>query len=196
MTILFDVDIIAAVERGNIAITDFDDSEGGPLGANSYDLRVGQFFYEVIWGRDGPWYVGPIVVAEGQSINVPVGGTLLAMTHERVTTKGKITGIMKSRSTTGREGIAVCKCASLGDVGYDNHWTMILTALVSQGQPVVTVGERISQIVFFEGKSEPRSPYSGQYCIEGWPLCMVPQRWRHRIIPHIECAEVIAWKSE
>lgn len=29
MTILFDVDIIAAVERGDIAITDFDDSGGG-----------------------------------------------------------------------------------------------------------------------------------------------------------------------
>lgn len=47
MTILFDVDIIAAVERGDIAITDFDDSEGGPLGANSYDLRLGQWVYLV-----------------------------------------------------------------------------------------------------------------------------------------------------
>lgn len=186
MTILFDVDIIAAVKRGDIAISDFDDSEGGPLGTNSYDLRVGQFFFEVKWDADGPLYVGPIVVANGESIDVPVGGTLLAMTQERVTTKGKIIGIMKSRSTTGREGLTVCKCAGLGGVGYDNHWTMELTALVSRGQPVVVVGERISQITFFEGKSEPRRPYSGQYCIDDWPLCMVPQKWRHRIVARLK----------
>lgn len=185
MTILFDVDIIAAVERGDIAITDFDDSEDGPLGTNSYDLRLGRYFFEVIWGIDGPWYVGPVVAQEGRHVSVPVGGTLLAMTNERVKTAKNIMGIMKSRSSTGREAVTVCKCAGLGDVGYDNHWTMELTAFTRIGQPFVTVGERIAQMAFFKGDSEPRNPYQGQYRIEDWPLCMVPKRWRHRIIANI-----------
>ncbi len=97
-------------------------------------------------------------------------------------TKGRIMGLMKSRSTIGREGTTVCKCAGLGDVGYDNHWTLELSGSVGHGNSVVVVGDRIAQIVFFEGKSEPRSPYNGQYRIEDWPLCMVPRKSRHRIV--------------
>lgn len=186
MTILFDIDIIAAVERGDIAISDFDKNKGGPLGTNSYDLCLGQWFYEVVWVRNQPWYIGPTNAIDGQEIIVPSGGTLLAMTKERVKTKGRIMGLMKSRSTIGREGTTVCKCAGLGDVGYDNHWTLELSGLVRAGHPVVVVGDRVAQIAFFEGKSEPRWPYSGQYRIEDWPLCMIPKRWRHQVVARFE----------
>lgn len=183
-----DTDIIVAVERGDIVITDFDytpTNEGGPLGTNSYDVRLGGLFLEVIWGEDGPWYVGPVVADEGERVKVPVGGTLLAMTKERIKTTGSIAGIMKARSSTGKSGLTVCKCAGLGDVGYDNHWTMELSAFTRLGQPFVVVGEPIAQMAFFETKSPPRSLYNGQYRLEDWPLCMVPKRWRHRIIGNI-----------
>ncbi len=181
-----DTDILAAVEYGDITISDFDGREKGPLGTNSYDVRLGKLFLEVIWGEDGPWYAGPIVADEGQRVAVPIGGTLLAMTKERIGMKGKITAIMKARSSTGKEALTICKCAGLGDVGYDNHWTMELSAFSRVGQPFVVVGQKIAQMAFFETKSEPKRPYNGQYTIDDWPLCMVPKKWRHRIIARVE----------
>lgn len=187
MTILFDVDIIAAVERGDINITDFDSSLDGPLGANSYDVRVdGTYLLEVVWTDDGPWFVRLPAVAEGGRIDIPVGGTLLARTLERVGMRGKITAIMKARSSIAKCGFAVCKCAGLGDVGFDNHWTMELTAFTRYGQPWLSAGDRIAQISFFAGAAPPTTPYSGQYSIEDWPQCMVPKDWRHRIVDRLD----------
>jgi dCTP deaminase len=173
-----DTDILAAMESGDIAISDFDP---GRLGPNSYDVVLAGLFLEVIWGNDGPWYIGPIEVKEGEKIKLPVGGTLLAMTKDRVLTKGKIMAEMSARSSTGKEGITVCKCAGLGDIGFDNHWVMELSGFARIGQPFVIVGQPIAQLAFFEAKSRPTKIYAGQYTIDDWPLCMVPQKWRHRI---------------
>lgn len=177
-----DTDILAAVERGDITISDFNTDQLGP---NSYDVRLGGLFLEVVWGNDGPWFVGPVVAAKGERVNVPVGGTLLAMTQNRIKTIGKVTAIMKAQSSTGRTGLTVCKCAGLGDIGYDNHWVMEISAFVRVGQPFVIVGQPIAQLAFFECQSEPMTPYDGQYQGEDWPLCMVPKKWRHRIIANI-----------
>lgn len=171
-------DILREIANGNIIISVFDPTRLGP---NSYDVLLGRYFFEVIWEKDGPWYIGPKEYKSGDIVYVPVGGTLLAMTADVIGTKGKVVAQMKSRSTTGREGLAVCKCAGLGDVGYYNHWTMELTAFTSQGRPFVRVGDRIAQITFEETKSEPVTPYQGQYNTSDWPLCMVPEKWRHRI---------------
>lgn len=187
MTILFDVDIIAAIERGDINISDFDPSPEGPLGANSYDVRVdGQYLLKVFWFDDGPWFLQLPPVELGGRINIPVGGTLLARTLERVGMRGKIVAFMKARSSIAKSSFAVCKCAGLGDVGFDNHWTMELTAFTCHGHPWITAGERIAQFAFFEGKSVPNRSYGGQYRIEDWPQCMVPQEWRHHIVDQIE----------
>lgn len=172
------VDILQAMSQGSITISDFDITR---LGANSYDVRLGHYFFRVVWDVDGPWYIGPMVCNVGDIVHVPVGGTLLAMTADIIGTKGKIVAEMSARSTTGREGITVCKCAGLGDIGYCNHWTMELTAFSSQGQPFVRVGDSIAQVTFTETKTEPTSFYQGQYNIDDWPICMIPKKWRHRI---------------
>jgi dCTP deaminase len=112
-------------------------------------------------------------------------GILLARTTERVGTFKNITGMLKARSSVGKMGSAVCKCAGLGDVGFDNHWVLELTAFSSQGQPYMVAGSRIAQIAFFETKSPPRRPYAGQYKVEDWPTCMVPKMWRHHIVDDV-----------
>lgn len=59
------------------------------------------------------------------------------------------TTMMKARSSFGRNGIEVCKCAGYGDVGYINRWTMEITNNLHSIVPLV-VGRRIAQIVFME----------------------------------------------
>jgi deoxycytidine triphosphate deaminase len=57
---------------------------------------------------------------------------------------------MQSRSTWGRNGVAVCFDAGWGDPGYINRWTMEIYNLNQRHSVVLPVGERIAQIVFME----------------------------------------------
>ncbi len=59
------------------------------------------------------------------------------------------TAEMKARSSTGRIGFKVCRCAGWGDVGYANRWTME----IKNDDPWLTflvVGTRVAQIKFYE----------------------------------------------
>lgn len=60
-----------------------------------------------------------------------------------------VTTEMRARSSIGRIGIGVCKCAGWGDVGYVNRWTMEITNFSSSIIPL-PVGLRIAQIIFHE----------------------------------------------
>ncbi len=62
-----------------------------------------------------------------------------------------LTSEMRARSSLGRIGIAVCKCAGWGDVGYVNRWTMEITNFSTVIIPLV-VGMRVAQIIFHEVK--------------------------------------------
>ncbi|HRR94724.1 MAG TPA: dCTP deaminase [Candidatus Paceibacterota bacterium] len=79
--------------------------------------------------------------------------TILAHTIEFIGGKNSkdlaITSEMRARSSLGRIGIAVCKCAGWGDVGYINRWTMEITNFSSVVIPLV-VGMRIAQIIFHQ----------------------------------------------
>lgn len=63
-----------------------------------------------------------------------------------------VTTEMRARSSIGRIGIAVCKCAGWGDIGYVNRWTMEITNFSSSYIPL-PVGIRIAQIIFHEVSS-------------------------------------------
>jgi dCTP deaminase len=104
------------------------------------------------------------------------------MTIEVIGTFGPIVGLMKARSSTRRRAMTVCDCAGLGDAGYHNHWTMELSGHSRLYSPSYVVGKRIAQIAFFEMRSETKKQYQGQYSIADWPLCMVPEDDRHRIV--------------
>lgn len=79
--------------------------------------------------------------------------TILAHTIEFIGGKNgtkelpAITTEMRARSSIGRIGIAVCKCAGWGDVGYVNRWTMEITNFSNATIPL-PVGVRIAQIIF------------------------------------------------
>lgn len=185
-----DTDIHDAYVRGDIKISPFEPSQ---LQINSYDLRLGNTFYEVFWDSEGPFFVGPHVYLEGDKVDIPIGGTLLGMTHERIGTFGKVVVELRSRSSTRRIGITTNCDAGLGDVGYNDCWTLEFSAFTSMGQfnrfndgepviasPHLTIGQRVVQMVFFECKSKPISEYNGQFQVE-WPLNMIPKKYRHRV---------------
>lgn len=100
----------------------------------------------------------PIIVLEP-------GERILAHTHEFIGIKPPGTTSMQSRSTWGRNGVAVCFDAGWGDPGYINRWTMEIYNLNQRHSVVLPVGERIAQIVFM--KTGPvKSAYhdlSGKY---------------------------------
>ena len=75
--------------------------------------------------------------------------TILAHTNEFIGGRKHITTMMKARSSMGRCGVSVCKCAGWGDVGYINRWTMEIQN-ASRSPVVLIVGQKIAQIIFFE----------------------------------------------
>lgn len=85
----------------------------------------------------------PIIVLEP-------GERILAHTHEFIGIKPPGTTSMQSRSTWGRNGVAVCFDAGWGDPGYINRWTMEIYNLNQRHSVVLPVGERIAQIVFLQ----------------------------------------------
>ena len=66
-----DTDILEAMELGVIEIDPYDE---GQLGPNSYDVRLGNWFYEVFWDSSDPYFVGPIWHDDGQQVEIPYGG--------------------------------------------------------------------------------------------------------------------------
>lgn len=164
--------------NGDIVIDPFDEANFTP---NGYDVRLGNWFYEVEWMGDEPYFIGPISVPDGEKIYIPTGGTILGMTKEKIGTIDRHVPQIHSRSTTRRMGIDVCASAGLGDIGYHNHWTVELSHFVTRGRPYLVVGERFAQIVFHT-TAKVNMSYEGQYGEMHFPECMVPKAWRKNII--------------
>jgi dCTP deaminase len=59
------------------------------------------------------------------------------------------TAEMKARTSAGRVGFEVCRCAGWGDVGYVNRWTMEIVC-TSPVPIVLVVGTRLAQFKFYE----------------------------------------------
>jgi dCTP deaminase len=124
----------------------------------------------------------PIIVLEP-------GERILAHTHEFIGIKPPGTTSMQSRSTWGRNGVAVCFDAGWGDPGYINRWTMEIYNLNQRHSVVLPIGERIAQIVFME-TGEVEGSYdnlSGKYqtsddlqkLMKDWsPVQMLPRAYK------------------
>lgn len=93
-------------------------------------------------------------------ILISPGETILAHTLEFIGGRNgtadlpAVTTEMRARSSVGRLGIAVCKCAGWGDIGYVNRWTMEITNFSSAIIPL-PVGMRIAQIIFHSASRLP-----------------------------------------
>lgn len=124
------------------------------------------------------------------------GERILAHTHEFVgiRTHGGACEV-KSRSSWGRNGVAVCFDAGWVDPGYINRITLEIYNLNKHEAVVLPVGERIGQLIFHTtgpvegGYAEGRGGMSGKYqhtddldeLIASWkPEMMLPRAYKDR----------------
>lgn len=163
---LSDISILTAIDRGRIVIEPFDKSQ---LGTNSYDVRLGEWYYsptpdgsilDITHEEEVRRYWGKPSLARHQ-ICVPAGETFLCHTQEVIGARNGFVADMRCRSSLGRSGISVCKCAGIGDVGYIGKWTMEVTNH-SAATVVIPVGLRVAQILFHE-VGETLKEYEGKY---------------------------------
>lgn len=161
---------------------------GDPQGALTARMVMPKWFGRWKWKGIDP---------DDLVILVPPKHTILAHTVEFIGGREAIklndyppTTMMKARSSYGRNGIEVCKCAGYGDVGYVNRWTMEITNNLHSTVPLV-VGRRIAQIVFMEtgpldgGSYETTGKYQATADLDalkaGWsPWAMLPRLDRDR----------------
>ncbi len=91
-----------------------------------------------------------------------------------------VTTEMRARSSIGRIGIGVCKCAGWGDIEYVNRWTMEITNFSNNMIPL-PVGLRIGQIIFHETEPvEQKDHYDkrgGKYQVSD-NIKMIKKRWK------------------
>lgn len=124
------------------------------------------------------------------------GERILAHTHEFFGIRPPGACEVKSRSSWGRNGIAVCFDAGWIDPGYINRLTLEIYNLNENEVMLLPVGERIAQIVFHE-TGEVKGDYgvgrhggfSGKYqsgtdintLVKTWkPALMLPQAYKDR----------------
>ena len=90
-----------------------------------------------------------------------------------------VTTEMRARSSIGRIGIGVCKCAGWGDIGYVNRWTMEVTNFSSSIIPL-PVGLRIAQIIFHETTAvdEGDNYYKNHKYQKTLDLKMLKKNWK------------------
>ena len=78
------------------------------------------------------------------------GETILTHTQEFIGGRKCVTTEMRARSSMGRIGITVCKCAGWGDLGFCNRWTMEMTNHLVETSVVLVIGMRVAQIAFYQ----------------------------------------------
>ncbi|MGH2448363.1 MAG: dCTP deaminase [Chloroflexota bacterium] len=191
--LLSDKRILEERDRGNIAIDPFDSRQ---LGTNSYDCRLGEWYFQptqfldvvdftdqaqalAFWGEP---------VRAGPTITVKPGTTILAHTQEVIGATNGITTSMRARSSIGRSGLSVCKCAGVGDVGYIARWTMEISNH-STCSITLPVGIRICQMEF-NWVGETLREYGGKYgqASEWSPYDMLPRLYLDWDMPEIRAA--------
>lgn len=211
MTVLSDKDIMKEKKIGNLIINPFDITQ---LSNTSYDVTLGENYYTPCQGKTiiNPFskklmecYWGEPKKAdiinfknESQIYDLPIGTkiikilpheTILAHTNEFIGGVKGITTLIQTRSSIGRCGLNVCKCAGWGDIGYINRWTMEITNFTNS-VVVLPVGCKIGQIVFMYA-GETNNPYNSKYhtsndvetIIKNWnPEMMLPKTFEDKLI--------------
>ncbi len=174
---------------GDIVIGPF---EGRNLKTTSYDVRLGHWFFRErrhdgerrffnpfdrehvrrYWGvpheavparewmdrNGGLANIGP----DERLIVIGPGETILAHTLEFIGGRSRVSTEMRARSSMGRIGITVCKCAGWGDLGYVNRWTMEMTNHLRDSSVVLVEGMRVAQIIFYAVDPIPGTTYAGE----------------------------------
>lgn len=194
---LSDKRILEEMANGNIIIDPFDKRH---LGTNSYDCRLGNWYWRATEGKTialdvdaditAMWWDKPMCAYD--YILLMPGETVLAHTIETIGGRNGYLAKMQARSTIARWGLSICKCAGVGDVGYISRWTMEISNH-SKNMLRIPVGFRVAQMIFEEvGPTENEyhtTSHSGNYGREWTPQDMLPQRlkeWDRQEIERIQ----------
>lgn len=124
---------------------------------------------EAIKAKDWMNKNGPLVNirADDQIIILGPGETILAHSQEFIGGRTCVSSEMRAKSSMGRIGITVCKCAGWGDVSFFNRWTMEVTNHLIGASVLLVVGMRVAQIIFYQvdplSEKETYSKIGGQY---------------------------------
>jgi dCTP deaminase len=122
----------------------------GPKLAKPYEAvykKIGWMYADWPEPSDGPGQQTFAYIADDWPVIVMrPHETILAHTVEFVGIYAPGTSEMRARSTWGRNGLGVCKCAGAGDPGYVNRWTFELTNFNSVPL-IIPIGERIAQVI-------------------------------------------------
>lgn len=159
--LLSDREIAAAIERGDIGISDFDPALVQP---SSLDMRLGADFRIMNPG------IEPIDTAQitdytmhapcgyGESFTLYPGQFVLAQTHERIALPPHITAKLEGKSSLARLGLVLHATAGFIDPGFEGTITLEL-CLVSPRPLVLHPGMKIGQVCFYAMTSPARTPY-------------------------------------
>lgn len=184
---LSDKDIRRGWQEGFIHIQPYDPSNLGP---NSYDCRLGGYFFRPHSGHYRPidpldeenvrhYWRGPSHSTEIIWLNP--SETILGHTEEIIGTTRLYVAHMHGRSTLARLGVSVHQ-AGFGDVGFVSKWTLEITN--HNAVPIeLRVGMRICQFSFeYVGETERDYVSTGKYTTGGvWsPDDMIPKLWMDR----------------
>ena len=182
LKMLSDKEILDEMKKGNVIIEPFDERQ---LNSNSYDVRLGEYIaigyapqriIDIYNEEDVKNYWK--IKKANDIITLFPGETILSHTKEVIGGEKNIATKMNARSSLGRCGISVCKCAGFGDVGYVNKWTMEITNHLEVAV-ALKVGMRVAQISFFR-VGEVLNQYSGKYLrrhVNWKPEDMIPRLW-------------------
>jgi dCTP deaminase len=185
-------DIRTAMRFNDIVIHPF---KAENLGVNSYDVTLGEQFFDVRWEDHEPHFYG-FKIKPGNALFMVRGRTVLAHTVEYIGTAPDIVALMHNRSSKRRVGQRSCDCAGFGDGGFSSYWVAELS-LSAPGIAHLTVGERFAQISFDKLTTPPEGRYKGQYNPQDlekeWPLLMIPKEYRRPDLIHwIEYEDYLA----
>ncbi len=128
------------------------------------------------------------IPADHPVIPLKPGERILAHTHEFFGIKPPGAAEVKSRSSWGRNGVAVCFDAGWIDPGYINRLTLEIYNLNQHETVLLPVGERIAQIIFFEtgdvegnyGKGRDGN-FSGKYQ-QGTDIKQIISNWKPELM--------------
>lgn len=153
--ILSDIEIKAAIERGEIVIEPYDPS---CLGTNSYDVHLGKYLGT---------YKNRVLDAkkhnEIEVFEIPEEGFVLeqntlylGVTEEYTETHATVP-FLEGKSSVGRLGIDIHATAGKGDVGFCNTWTLEISCT----QPVrIYRGMPIGQLIYFQVEGDIENYYN------------------------------------
>ncbi len=176
--VLSDVDLVAALESGEVKIAPAPDLEI-QLGACSLDLRLGHEFRVFERARtafidarshiDWDAFTRVVTVPDGEQFIMHPQELVLAATIEEITLPTDMLGRLEGRSSLGRLGIIVHGTAPLFFPGFTGRCVMELGNIGPM--PVALYpGMRICSFTFERISSPSSRPYRGKYSGQQGPV--------------------------